>query len=111
MNVMLDKIEQLQNGDARISFNNNLIFNNLTHIDQVPTTRLLSFTVPKVFASQVCHYIVENSFACGNQIGISFIKLGDGKERMNILSYSLSNPKKITELNLSEDMYTNKQYG
>ena len=49
MNVTLDKIEQLPNGDARIFFNN-LIFRNWTHTDQVPTTRLLSFTVQKAFA-------------------------------------------------------------
>ena len=50
MNVMLYNIEQLQNGDARISFNNNIIFRSWDHTDQVPTTRLLSFTVKKAFA-------------------------------------------------------------
>lgn len=110
MNVMLDKIEQLPNGDAHISFNNNLIFNNWTHTDQVPLHRLLSFTVPKAFASQVCRYIVENSFGYGNQIDITFMKFSDGKDRMNILSYSLSNPKNRTEIQLSPEMYTNKQW-
>jgi hypothetical protein len=100
---MLDKIEQLPNGDARISFNNNLIFRNWTHTDQVPTTKLLSFTVPKEFALRVCRYIVENSFGYGNQINITFVKLSDGKERMNIF-----NPKNKTEIQLSPDMYTNK---
>jgi len=111
MNVTLDKIEQLQNGDAHISFNNNLIFNSWTHTDQVPTTKLLSFIVPKSFALQVCRYIVENSFGHGNQIDITFMKFSDGKERMNILSYSLSNPKNQSELQLSPDMYINKQWG
>lgn len=110
MNVMLDKIEQLPNGDARISFNNNLIFHNWTSTDQVPTTKLLSFTIPKEFALRVCRYIVENSFGYGNQIDISFMKFSDGKDRMNILSYSLSNPKNQTEMQLSPDMYTNKQW-
>jgi len=110
MNVMLDKIEQLPNGDARISFNNNLIFRNWTHTDQVPTTRLLSFTVTKVFASQVCRYIIENSFGYGNQIDITFMQYSNGKEGMIILSYSLSNPKNRTEFQLSPDMYTNKQW-
>lgn len=110
MNVMLDKIEQLPNGDARISFNNNLIFNNWTHTDQVPTTKLLSFTVTKAFASRVCRYIIENSFESGNQIDITFMKYSNGKEGMIIVSYSLSNPKNQTEMQLSSDMYTNKQW-
>ena len=110
MNVMLDKIEQLPNGDARISFNNNLIFRNWTHTDQVPTTKLLSFTVQKAFASQVCYYIVKHLFESGNQIDITFIKSSNGKEGMIIVSYSLSNPKNQTEMQLSSDMYTNKQW-
>lgn len=110
MNVTLDKIEQLPNGDARISFNN-LIFHNWTHTDQVPTTKLLSFTVPKAFASQVCRYIVKNSFGYGNQIDITFMKFSDGKEGMIIVSYYLSNPKNKTEMQLSSDMYTDKQLG
>lgn len=110
MNVMLDKIEQLPNGDARISFNNNLIFRNWTHTDQVPITKLLSFTVQKEFASQVCRYFVENSFGCGNQIDITFMQYSDGKEGMIIVSYSLSNPKNKAEMQLSSDMYTNKQW-
>lgn len=111
MNVTLDKIEQLSNGDARIAFNNNLIFNNWTNTDQVPTTRLLSFTVPKAFASQVCRYIIENSFGYGNQTDITFMKSIDGKERMIIVSYCLSNSKNRTEMQLSSDMYTDKQWG
>lgn len=111
MNVMLDKIEQLPNGDARISFNNKIIFNNWTNTDKVPTTRLLSFTVQKAFALQACRYIVENSFGYGNQIDITFMKSIDGKERMIILSYSLSNSKNRTEMQLSSDMYTDKQWG
>ena len=111
MNVMLDKIEQLPNGDARISFNNNLIFHNWTHTDQVHTTKLLSFTVQKAFASQVCRYLVENSFVYGNQIDITFMQYSNGKEGMIIISYSLSNPKNKTEMQLSSDMYTNKQWG
>lgn len=111
MNVMLDKIEQLPNGDARISFNNNLIFNNWDHIDQVPTTKLLSFTVQKAFALQVCRYIIENSFGCGNQIDITFMQYSNGKEGMIIVSYSLSNPKNQTEMQISSDMYTDKQCG
>jgi len=110
MNVMLDKIEQLPNGDARISFNNNLIFRNWTHTDQVPTTKLLSFTVPKEFALRVCRYIIENSFGYGNQIDISFMQYSNGKEGMIIVSYSLSNPKNKTEMQLSPDMYINKQW-
>ena len=106
---MLDKIERLPNGDARISFNNNLIFNNWDHIDQVPTTKLLSFTVHKAFASRVCRYIVENSFGYGNQIDVTFMKFSDGKEGMIIVSYSLSNPKNQTEIQLTSDMYTDKQ--
>lgn len=111
MNVMLDKIEQLPNGDACISFNSSLIFNNWTHTDQVPTTKLLSFTVQKEFASRVCRYIVENSFGYGNQIDITFMQYSNGKEGMIIVSYSLSDPKNKTEMQLSSDMYTNKQWG
>lgn len=110
MNVMLDKIEQLPNGDARISFNSNLIFHNWTHADQVPTTKLLSFTVQKAFTSQVCRYIVENSFGYGNQIDITFTQYSNGKEGMIIVNYSLSNPKNQTEMQLSSDMYTDKQW-
>lgn len=111
MNVMLDKIEQLPTGDARISFNNNLIFHNWVSTDQVPTTKLLSFTVQKEFASRVCRYIVENSFGYGNQIDITFMQYSNGKEGMIIVSYSLSDPKNKTEMQLSSDMYTNKQWG
>lgn len=111
MRVTLDKIERLQNGDARVSFNNNLTFHNWTHTDQVPTTKLLSFTVQKEFASRVCRYIVENSFGYGNQIDITFMQYSNGKEGMIILSYSLSNHKNQTEMQLSSDMYTDKQWG
>lgn len=111
MNVMLDKIEQLQNGDARISFNCDPTSNDLTNTDQVPTTKLLSFTVQKAFALQVCRYIVENSFGYGNQIDVTFTKYSNGKEGMIILSYSLSNPKNQTEMQLSSDMYTDRQWG
>lgn len=111
MNVMLDKIEQLPNGDARISFNCDLTSNNLTNTDQVPTTKLLSFTVQKAFALQVCRYIVENSFGYGNQIDITFKQFYNGKEGMIIVSYCLSNPNNRAEMQLSSDMYMNKQWG
>lgn len=47
----------------------------------------------------------------GNQIDITFMQYSNDKEGMIIVSYSLSNPKNKTEIQLSSDMYTNKQWG
>lgn len=102
MKVLLDKIENTPNGAAHIVFFTDVN----THF-----VGTFSFTVQKAFASQVCRYIIENSFGYGNQIDITFMQYSNGKEGMIIISYSLSNPKNQTEMQLSSDMYTNKQWG
>lgn len=79
MNVTLDKIEQLQNGAAHLVFFTDVN----THFMST-----FSFTVPKAFASTVCKYIIENTFGYGTELDISIIPLSNGKETMEITSYS-----------------------
>lgn len=79
MKVLLDKIENTSNGAAHIIF--------LTDIN-THFMSTFSFTVPKAFASTVCKYIIENTFGYGAELDISIIPLSNGKETMEITSYS-----------------------
>lgn len=76
MKVLLDKIEQLQNGAAHIVFFTDIN----THF-----VGTFSFTVPKAFASTVCKYIIENTFGYGTELDISIIP---SSKVMEITSYS-----------------------
>lgn len=79
MKVLLDKIENTPNGAAHIIF--------LTDIN-THFVGTFSFTVPEAFASTVCKYIIENTFSYGTELDISIIPLSNGKEMMEITSYS-----------------------
>lgn len=79
MKVLLDKIENTPNGAAHIVFFTDVN----THF-----VSTFSFTVPKAFASTVCKYIIENTFGYGTELDISIIPLSNGKETMEITSYS-----------------------
>ncbi len=90
MNVMLDKIEQLPNGAARLVFFTDVN----THFMST-----FSFTIPKAFASTACRYIVENTFGYGIKLDISIVPLSDGKEMMEIMSYSpIGNSKSVLRI-------------
>lgn len=113
MNVMLDKIEQLPNGDARISFFNSFTSHQWNHIEQVPYGKLFSITVQKDSALRLCRFLVENSFGSHRQICITFITI-DGKEWVEIVSVSLydrENRKNRTDIMVPSDSYTDKQWG
>jgi hypothetical protein len=79
MKVALDRIEQLSNGSAHIIF--------FTDVNTHFAGRF-SFTVPKAFASTACKYIIENTFDYGTELDISIIPLSNGKEIMDLTSYS-----------------------
>lgn len=79
MKVLLDKIENTPNGAAHIIFFTDIN----TH-----SVGTFSFTVQKAFASTVCKYIIENTFGYGTELDISIVPLSNGKETMEIISYS-----------------------
>ena len=93
MKVTLDRIEQLQNGSAKIVF--------FTDIN-TPFTSKFSFTVPKAFASRACRYIVENTFGYGSELDISIIPSSRCKEMMEITSYVPFDSKSKTVFRLTE---------
>lgn len=96
MKVLLDKIEQLQNGAAHIVFFTDIN----THF-----VGTFSFTVPKAFASTVCKYIIENTFGYGNELDISIIPLSNGKETMEITSYDSKSNKVLRITQYTRDSY------
>lgn len=113
MQVILDKIEQLPNGDARVSFYSNFTNHHWGHIEQVPYGKLFSITVQKYSAWKLCRFLVENSFGSNRQIYITFTMIS-GKEWMEIVSVSLydrENIKNRTEMMVPSDSYTDKQWG
>ena len=90
MNVILDKIEHLSNGAAHLVF--------LTDVG-THFMSTFSFTVPKAFASTACKYVVENTFGYGTKLDISIVPLSDGKEMMEITSYSpVDNSKTVLRI-------------
>ena len=93
MKVLLDKIEQLQNGAAHIVFFTDIN----THF-----VGTFSFTVPKAFASTVCKYIIENTFGYGTELDISIIPLSNGKEMMEITSYTPNDSKSNKVLRITQ---------
>ena len=78
MKVLLNKIEQLQNGAAHLVFFTDIN----THF-----VGTFSFTVPKAFASTACKFIIESTFDYGTDLDISILPLSNGKEMMEITSY------------------------
>ena len=93
MKVLLDRIEQLQNGAAHIVFFTDIN----THF-----AGTFSFTVPKAFASTVCKYIVENTFGYGTELDISILPLSNGKEMMEITSNSFDDHKSKAVLRITQ---------
>lgn len=89
MNVILNNIDNLQDGSSRFVF----ITDAGTHF-----ARRVSFTVPEPFSLDVSRFITDSN---GMKLDISIIPLSDGERIMELTRYdpcNLSGTKKVFRL-------------